>query len=61
MAKKAMKQSNPSLMWPAPWTNGDRILLIAHHAKGLEALHLDDSHSTLLSRAGFQLVTGDGA
>ena len=37
-----------------PWTDGDRILLVAHHAKGLGALSLEDR--SLLLRAGFQLV-----
>ena len=42
-----------------PWTDGDRILLIAHHAKGLEALRPEDC--SLLRHAGIQLVTDDGA
>ena len=37
-----------------PWTHGDRILIVAHHAKGLDALSLEDR--SLLLRAGFQLV-----
>eukprot|EP00439_Symbiodinium_sp_Y106_P009390 s5558_g1.t1 len=36
-----------------PWTDGERILLIAHHAKGLEALRPEDC--SLLRHAGIQL------
>ena len=37
-----------------PWTDGDRILLVAHHAKGLGALSVVDR--SLLQCAGFQLA-----
>ena len=39
-----------------PWTDGDRIILIAHHAKALTALKSEES--LLLSRAGFLLTEG---
>ena len=41
-----------------PWTDGDRIILIAHHAKGLTALKSEES--LLLRRAGFLLLEGAG-
>ena len=41
-----------------PWTGGDRIILIAHHAKGLTALK--PMESLWLRRAGFSLVEGNG-
>ena len=41
-----------------PWTDGDRIILIAHHAKGLAALKPEDC--SLLRQAGFSLMTDDG-
>ena len=41
-----------------PWTDGDRIILIAHHAKGFTALKSEES--LLLRRAGFLLLEGAG-
>ena len=41
-----------------PWTDGDRIILIAHHAKGLTALKSEES--LLRRRAGFMLLEGAG-
>ena len=39
-----------------PWTGGDRILVIAHQAKGLRALHFDD-RSPVTSGTG-KLLSG---
>ena len=47
-----------SLRATYPWTDGDRIILIAHHAKGLTALKSEES--LLLRRAGFLLLEGAG-
>ena len=37
-----------------PWSHGDRTILVAHHARGLEALTPDQRH--MLAGLGFQLL-----